>query len=103
MLLEDGAVYAVGIASDEPVLLLDPVELIPSGILELPVLFFEAHFDRTTIIDHAGRVYQVHLWNDETLREYALFTPAYVNKLLDRGESIRAIHRGWKHTIIVTE
>jgi len=103
MLMEDGSIFGVGIASDEPVPLLDPVELIPSGVLDLPIRHFEAHHDRTTVIDNKGMVYQVHLWNDETLRDYAYFTPSYVDSLLDQGHSIRSIHRGWRHTIIVTE
>jgi len=103
MLLEDGSVYAIGIASDEAVPILDPVELIPPGMLEFPLRQFEAHHDRTTIVDNQGHVYQVHLWKDELLREYAYFTPPYVNVLLDAGESIQSIHRGWRHTIIVTK
>jgi alpha-tubulin suppressor-like RCC1 family protein len=103
ILLEDGSIYAVGIASDEAVPLLDPVQLIASGLLELPLRQFEAHHDRTTAIDNQGQVFQVHLWRDESLRDYAYFTPSYVETLLDEGQSIEAIHRGWLHTIIVTK
>ena len=103
MLLEDGSVYGVGIASDEAVPLLDPVELIPAGILDLPVRHFEAHHDRTTVVDNQGTVFQTHLWKDETLREYAYFTPTYVDAILDEGQTIQSIHRGWRHTIIVTK
>lgn len=102
MLLTDGSVFAIGIASDEAVPILRPVELIPAGVLELPLRQFEAHHDRTTVIDNQGLVYQVHLWKDETLREYAYFTPSYVDALSDQGHSIYSIHRGWRHTIIVT-
>ncbi len=102
MLLEDGSVHGVGVASDEPVALLDAVELIPAGVLELPLRQFEAHHDRTTVIDNGGMVYQVHLWRDETLREYAYFTPPYVEALWDMGHTVQSIHRGWRHTIIVT-
>jgi hypothetical protein len=101
--LEDGSVYAVGIASDEAVPLLDPVQLVQPGLLELPLRQFEAHYDRTTMIDNHGQVFQVHLWKDESLRDYALFTPSYVDSLLDEGQSIKSIHRGWLHTIIVTK
>jgi alpha-tubulin suppressor-like RCC1 family protein len=103
MLLDDGSVYAIGIASDEATPILDPIELIPVGVLELPLRQFEAHYDRTTVIDNQGQIYQVHLWKDETLREYGYFTPPYVEALWDMGHSIRSIHRGWRHTIIVTE
>ena len=102
ILLEDGSVHAVGIASDEAVPILNPVELIPPGIVQMPVRFFEAHFDRTTVIDRDGHVYQAHLWNDEMLREFSYFTPTFVKKLQDYGEDIQAIHRGWKHTIVVS-
>lgn len=103
ILLDNGSVFGVGIASDEAVPILDPVELIPSGVLNLPILHFEAHHDRTSIVDNKGKVYQVHLWNDETLRDYAYFTPTYVDALLDQGQRIQSIHRGWRHTIIVTK
>jgi alpha-tubulin suppressor-like RCC1 family protein len=103
MLLEDGSIYAVGVASDVATPILDPVELVPPGVVAVPVRFFEAHSDRTTVIDHHGHVYQAHLWNDVTLQEHAYFTPSFVDKLRDRGEDIKAIHRGWKHTIVVTK
>lgn len=103
MLYEDGSVYAVGIASDEAVPILEPVMLLAPGTLELPLRQFAAHHDRTTIIDNQGQVFQAHLWNDESLQEYAAFTPTYVDVLLDQGESIQSIHRGWLHTLIVTK
>eukprot|EP00980_Cylindrotheca_fusiformis_P009892 scaffold2189_cov116-Cylindrotheca_fusiformis.AAC.12 len=103
ILLDDGSVYAMGIASDEAVPILDPVELLPAGQLELPLRQFEAHFDRTTMIDNQGQAIQAHLWKDETLREHCSFTPPYVDTLLDMGQTIESIHRGWLHTIIVTK
>lgn len=103
ILLEDGSVYAVGIASDEAVPILDPVLLIEAGRVEFPLRQFSAHHDRTTIIDKQGQVFQAHLWKDERLREFAAFTPAYVDALMAKGESIQAIHRGWLHTLIVTK
>ena len=103
ILMEDGSIFAVGIASDEGVPIFDPVELIPSGVLELPIRHFEAHHDRTSVVDNKGMVYQVHLWKDKTLQDYAYFTPSYLNYFLDQGKSIKSIHRGWRHTIIVTD
>ena len=50
-LLDDGSVYAIGIASDEAIPILEAVELIPAGILEMPLRQFEAHHDRTTVVD----------------------------------------------------
>jgi alpha-tubulin suppressor-like RCC1 family protein len=102
ILLEDGSIFAVGIASDQAVSILDPVEIVPAGLLELPVRQFEAHHDRTTVIDRQGNVFQAHLWKSALLRQFAYFTPPYVDVLLDEGKSIRSIHRGWRHTIIVT-
>jgi hypothetical protein len=106
VLLSDGSVWAVGISSDTKEPMHDPVELIPKGIVQLPVRQFDAHMDRTTIVGSDGRqVLQVHLWSDPELREYAIFTPPYVDRLLDENETmrIREIHRSWKHTVIVTD
>lgn len=102
MLLEDGSVFAVGIASDEAVPLFDPVLLLEPGILEFPLQQFAAHHDRTSIIGKNGQVYQAHLWKDGSLREYAAFTPNYVDSFFENDESVKAIHRGWLHTLIVT-
>jgi alpha-tubulin suppressor-like RCC1 family protein len=106
VLLSDGSVWAVGISADTKTPMHDPVELIPKGILQLPVRQFDAHMDRTTVVGADGRqVLQVHLWSDPELREFAIFTPPYVDRLLDENETmrIRAIHRSWKHTVIVTD
>jgi hypothetical protein len=106
LLLSDGSVWAVGISSDTKQPILDPVELIPKGTIELPVRQFAAHMDRTTVVGAGGRqVLQVHLWEDPELREYAIFTPPYIDRLLDENKStrIREIHRSWKHTVIVTD
>jgi hypothetical protein len=106
VLLSDGSVWAVGISADTKTPIHDPVELIPKGILQLPVRQFDAHMDRTTIVGADGRqVLQVHLWSDPELREFAIFTPPYVDRLLDENETmrIREIHRSWKHTVIVTD
>ena len=106
VLLSDGSVWAVGISADTKTPMHDPVELIPKGILQLPVRQFDAHMDRTTVVGADGRqVLQVHLWSDPELREFAIFTPPYVDRLLDENETmrIREIHRSWKHTVIVTD
>ena len=102
ILLDDGSVYAFGIAADVSVPVIEPVQLVPPGVIDMPCRHFEAHHDRTTIIGHNGQVFQVHLWNDEGLREYALFTPPWVDHIRDQGQDILSVHRGWLHTIIVT-
>lgn len=106
VLLADGSVWAVGISSDTNKPIHDPFELIPAGTIDMPPRQFAAHMDRTTIVGADGRqVLQVHLWKDPELREYAVFTPHYVDRLLEQDAStrIREIHRSWKHSVIVTD
>ena len=103
VLLEDGSVYAFGIAADINVPIMEPIQLVPAGVLEMPLRQFESHHDRTTVIDKGGHVYQLHLWKDKGLREFSMFTPSWVDSLLDKQQSIISVHRGWLHTIIVTE
>jgi alpha-tubulin suppressor-like RCC1 family protein len=106
MLLEDGSVWAVGVSSDTKEMLQQPVLLVPAGLLELPVRQFTSHMDRTTIVAANGRqVLQVHLWKDPDLQDCAIFTPAWVDRLLEEDPAmrIRSVHRGWVHTVIVTE
>ena len=80
LFLEDGSVYAIlGVAADMHVPIMDPVQLIPPGVVDLPLRQFELHQDRTTIIGRNGQVFQVNLWRDESLREYAMFTPPWVD------------------------
>jgi alpha-tubulin suppressor-like RCC1 family protein len=68
MLLEDGSVYAVGLASGTSsnsggkIPIFEPVLLIPPGLVEMPVRQFAAHMDRTTIVGASGQqVLQVQL------------------------------------------
>ena len=106
ILLEDGSVWAIGVATDTKEFVHTPTCLIEAGVIELPVRQFAAHMDRTTVVDAAGQVSQVHLWKDEENRDYAIFTPAWVDELLDTcepGTRIREVHRSWLHTVIVTE
>jgi hypothetical protein len=56
MLFEDGSVYAVGIYYHT-------VELIPVGVLELPVLYFAARINCTTVVGHGG-LQVLQLWKD---------------------------------------
>jgi alpha-tubulin suppressor-like RCC1 family protein len=103
ILMEDGSVYACGVAADISVPILDAVQLVPPGSLDMPCRQFEAHHDRTTIVGRDGRqVVQVHLWHEEALKDYAMFTPPWVELLLEKQESIVSVHRGWLHTVIVT-
>ena len=102
ILLDDGSIYAFGIAADESVPIMKPVQLVPPGVIAMPCRQFEAHHDRTTIIGSDGQVFQVHLWNDEGLRDYALFTPSWAEQLRDQQQDVLSVHRGWLHTVITT-
>jgi alpha-tubulin suppressor-like RCC1 family protein len=103
ILLQDGSVWAVGIATDTSRLEASAIELVPPGVIEMPCSFFGAHFDRTTVIGNDGRqVLQVHLWSDEELRQEAVFTPAWMD-YFDDDTRIQSVHRGWLHTLVVTK
>lgn len=105
-LLEDGSVWTVGLSTDTQVPVHQPVCLIEAGIVTMPVRQFAAHMDRTTVIDKEGQVLQVHLWQEKENRDCAVFTPSWVDPLLqhcEAGTRIREIHRSWLHTIVVTE
>lgn len=102
VLYEDGSVWAVGIATDNSRPIMEAVELVPPGIIDMPCSFFGAHFDRTTIVGNDGKqVLQVNLWSDEDLHEQAVFTPAWMEYFHDKR--IQSVHRGWLHTLIVTK
>ena len=106
MLLEDGSVWAVGVASDDKKPIHVPVQLVPAGVVEMPVRQFAAHMDRTTIVGSSGRtVYQVHLWRDPEIQDYAMFTPSWLDQLLlqDGNMTIREVHRSWVHSIVLTD
>jgi Regulator of chromosome condensation (RCC1) repeat len=107
MLLEDGSVYAVGICTDDVAQIIFDAEcVVPAGIIDMPCRQFDAHFDRTTIVGKDGRqILQFHLWKDPELREYGVFQPFWADSLLLSNDNlrIRSIHRGWLHTLVVTD
>jgi Regulator of chromosome condensation (RCC1) repeat len=106
VLMEDGSVWATGISKDTKELILDPICIVPAGVIDMPVRYFAAHMDRTTIIGFDGRqVFQVHLWSDPEYREWALFTPVWIQNLLDSDPKlqIREVHRSWMHSVAVTD
>lgn len=106
ILLEDGSVYGVGVSTDTKEPMHIPLELIPPGIVEMPVRQFAAHMDRTTVVGADGQqVLQVHLWENPDYQAYALFTPGWVDRLLEEDSQtrIKAVHRGWLHTVIHTD
>lgn len=105
VLMEDGSVWAVGVSSDSKEPIHEPIQMIPPGVIDIPVRQFAAHMDRTTIVGKDGRqVLQVHLWKDPELRDYAVFTPAWIDKLFeDPTIRIREAHRSWIHSVVVTD
>lgn len=105
MLMEDGSVYAVGVCTDNATeLIFEPVCVVPAGIIDMPCRQFEAHFDRTTVVGKDGdQVLQFHLWKDPEIREFGVFTPFWADTFLNSEVRIRSVHRGWLHTLVVTE
>eukprot|EP00977_Amphora_coffeiformis_P016836 scaffold5325_cov183-Amphora_coffeaeformis.AAC.14 len=101
ILFEDGSVYGVGFSTDSKEPIHEPMELIPTGVVDMPVRQFAAHMDRTTVVGADGRqVLQVHLWEDPDYQEVAIYTPAWVDRLLDEDSQVRikGVHRSWLHT-----
>jgi hypothetical protein len=108
MMLDDGSVWCVGISSDTRQHIHDPVELVSADVAAnmLPLRQFAAHMDRTTLVGNDGRtVLQVHLWSDPDLREYAAFSPAWIDRLLADYPDlrIRQVHRSWIHSLVVAD
>lgn len=115
MLLSDGSVWAVGVATDKPVPLWDEaVEVLASGVVDMSELIsFTAGFDRTVVVSGSSsdgnnkqrQVIEVQLWSSEELRQQGAVRPSWVDYLeSEKGdEKICSIHRGWKHSIVRTE
>jgi hypothetical protein len=101
LLMEDGSIWALGLATDDMTPLHAPVQLCAPGMLQLPVRHFEAHFDRTTVVDANRDVYQMNLWSAPELQEHAVFSPTWLD--LFTNQRIQSVHRGWLHTLVVTE
>ena len=106
MLLEDGSVWAVGLAADTSRPIHAPQQILPPGVLELPVRQFAAHMDRTTVVGRTGRqVLQLSLWEENDDNVDAAFAPIWLDRLLqtDQNMRIREVHRGWVHSVVVTD
>lgn len=111
MLLEDGSIWAVGVATDSPVPMWDEaVEILSSGIVDTSeIISFQAGFDRTVIVSvlDGGRrqVIEIQLWSREELRQFGAVRPSYLDWLCqeDGSQKVRSVHRGWMHTVVVTE
>ncbi|KAL3815581.1 hypothetical protein ACHAXA_001560 [Cyclostephanos tholiformis] len=111
MLLEDGSIWVVGVATDKPAPLWDEaVEVLASGVVDVTKLIsFTAGFDRTIVVsgsdDGRRQVIEVQLWSNEELRQHGAVRPSWVDWLESekREEKVCSIHRGWMHSIVRTE
>ncbi|KAL9189606.1 hypothetical protein ACHAXT_009281 [Thalassiosira profunda] len=111
MLLEDGSIWAVGVASDEAVPLWgEAVEILAPGLVEMSELVsFTAGFDRTAVVFGAreGRRHaiEVQLWSNEELRQHGAVRPSWMDwlEVQDKKERVRSVHRGWMHSVVVTD
>lgn len=112
MLLEDGSMWAVGVATDRNVPLWDEaVEVLAPGLVDVGELVsFTAGFDRTAFVyGGAGggprQCIEVQLWSTEELRQMGAVRPSRMDWLDDREvkERVHSVHRGWMHTVVVTE
>ena len=109
VLMEDGSVYAIGFTTDtaEPIGK-EAVQIVPPGLIDMPVRQFESHFDRTTIVtrENGQQVFEVQLWSTDELRESAVFEPEWVETLVDNCDNtsgVNMVQRGWLHTVVITK
>ncbi|KAL7511217.1 hypothetical protein ACHAXN_011157 [Cyclotella atomus] len=114
MLLEDGSIYAVGVATDQPIPMWnEAVEILPKNIVDVSSLIsFSAGFDRTFVVygdEFGGReVIEIQLWSEEEMRLNGLVRPSWCDWLEEEEEDgrkrkVRSVHRGWMHTVVITE
>jgi len=103
-LLSDGSVWGIGVATDNGQAIMEAVvEMIPSGVIDMPVRQFVGHFDRTTVVGKDGRqVLEVQFWSHEELREDAALRPLWMDQL-GREERVRFVSQGWMHKVVVTD
>lgn len=110
MLLEDGSVYAVGVATDQPVPMWnEAVEILPPNVVDVSSLIsFNAGFDRTFVVygDEFGtrQVIEIQLWSQEDMRLKGSVRPSWCD-WLEEGEKkkVKSVHRGWMHSVVITE
>ena len=113
MLLEDGSIWAVGVATDNLLPMWnEAVEILAAGVVNVNELIsFTSGFDRTVAVsggegrDSRRQVVEVQLWSNEELRENSAVRPSWVDWLENENgnERVRSVHRGWLHSIVVTE
>jgi len=83
----------------------EAVEILAAGIINMNALTsFTSGFDRTVVVSD-GQVIEVQLWSNEELRQNGAVRPSWVDWLENENgnERVRSVHRGWLHSIVVTE
>ena len=117
ILMEDGSVYSIGIATDNNTPLLNEAVMIISPNSEFSngnIRQFSSGFDRTTLISKNGAIVkEIQLWSDEQLREDAAMIPASVAYLKDESKFLNSmdekrlvpeafiLSRGWQHSMLI--
>lgn len=119
ILLEDGSIWATGIASDNGTPLLDHVVKIMDAPRDgASVKFFKSCFDNTIVIteerkkdsdsQRKQKVRYINLWSTEELRmdqhidSLLKEEPEWVNQI-DAENEITKVDVGWLHTVVVTK
>lgn len=111
MLLEDGSIWAVGVATDRPVPLWgEAVEVLAPGLVEVKELVsFTAGFGRTAVVFGADKgrrqAIEIQLWSNEEFRQNGAVRPSWLDWLENQEgkQKLRSVHRGWMHSVVVTE
>ena len=107
ILLDNGSIYAVGITTDTVQPIMDqPVQLVPPGIISPnDIVQFQSHFDRTTIVTSDHQVWEVQLMQpNHNDNNKVYFQPTWQKHLTEESNQlIHSVHRGWLHTLVVTQ
>jgi len=111
MLLEDGSIWAVGVATDRPLPLWgEAVEILAPGLVQMKELVsFTGGFGRTVVVfgTKSGRrqVIEIQLWSNEEFRQNGAVRPSWLDWLENQEaqEKVCSVHRGWMHSVVVTE
>jgi hypothetical protein len=117
MLLEDGSIYAVGVATDQPIpMWTSAVQILPPHVVDVSSLIsLTAGFDRTFVVfDESGsrQTIEIQLWSQEEMRLNGSVRPSWVDwfeeqrevrHASDTMEKVKSVHRGWMHTVVITE
>eukprot|EP00590_Aulacoseira_subarctica_P000961 CAMPEP_0172427228 /NCGR_PEP_ID=MMETSP1064-20121228/41131_1 /TAXON_ID=202472 /ORGANISM="Aulacoseira subarctica , Strain CCAP 1002/5" /LENGTH=638 /DNA_ID=CAMNT_0013171329 /DNA_START=204 /DNA_END=2120 /DNA_ORIENTATION=+ len=113
MLLEDGSIWAVGIAYDTGAPLLDTaVQIMEASNSGTTVQHFSSSFDKTIVVRGSSdsvvshqHVRCINLWSTEELRAHVDSSsqeePEWLDQLQGDRNRITMIDSGWLHTVVV--